>query len=153
MLMNRVNPSSLTSRSTNVRTEGFSDSDNAKKHKSALGSSWLRASCLSVLMRAIGSISFGIRVKVVGVKCFELALYFLRWQKMQADSYGESLKCYCYSEKKSSFWDFRCYISIQLFSGSVMKDVRAVLLSVTGALPSWAPISLGSVRSMSTLNT
>ena len=151
--MNRVNPSSLTSRSTNVRTEGFSDSDNAKKHKSALGSSWLRASCLSFLMRSIGSISFGIRVKVVDVKCFELALYFLRWQKMQADSYGESLKCYCYSEKKSSFWDFRCYISIQLFSGSVMKDVRAVLLSVTGALPSWAPISLGSVRSMSTLNT
>ena len=34
-----------------------------------------------------------------------------------------------------------------------MKDVRAVLLSVAGALPSWAPISLASVRSMSTLNT
>jgi hypothetical protein len=77
----------------------------------------------------------------------------LLWQKMQADSHDESPKCYCYSEKRSSFWDFRCYISIQLFSGSVMKDVRAVLLSVTGALPSWAPISLGSVRSMSTLNT
>ena len=34
-----------------------------------------------------------------------------------------------------------------------MKDVRAVLLSVTGALPSWAPIYLGSVLSMPTLNT